>query len=220
MKSADKPGSKSILEDLTHTLLYEGYALYPYHRSAIKNQKPVPFGVVFPGDYNTCNVHAHSKLQTQCIVTGSKDPLVNISVRFLHLRKTELYDPAEYRQAPINDINIRGKSYQAGWQTTERTVSTADLQIFQLMQNKKVIPFEFAKMNESEFIFDESNTVVANQISSVSGIRGSLMIAAETVENMRNAFRLTVTVTNATPVENAERVTRDEVLAQSFLSTH
>ena len=163
-----------------------------------RDQKPIPFGVVFPGVYNTYNVHAHSKLQTQCIVTGSKDLLVNISVHFLHLRKTELYDPADYRHIPPDHINSCGKSYQAGWQTTERTVSTADLQILQLMQNKKVIPFEFAKMNESEYIFDESNTAVANQISNVSGIKGTLMIAAETVENMRNAFRLTVTVINTT----------------------
>ena len=53
------------VEDLTRTLLYEGYALYPYHRSAVKNQKPVPFGVVFPQQYNMYNEHAHSGMQTQ-----------------------------------------------------------------------------------------------------------------------------------------------------------
>ncbi len=54
-KNADILNSESILENLTKTLLYEGYSLFPYHRSAIKNQKPVPFGVIYPKDYNAYN---------------------------------------------------------------------------------------------------------------------------------------------------------------------
>nr|MDQ6890377.1 hypothetical protein [Bacteroidota bacterium] len=66
-----------ILENLTRTLLYEGYSLFPYHRNAIKNQKPIPFGVVYPADYNAVNVHAHSEMHTDCIVTGEGDLIIN-----------------------------------------------------------------------------------------------------------------------------------------------
>src|SRR5437870_3070528 len=88
-------------DKLIHALLYEGYALYPYHRSAIKNQKPIPFGLIYPEDYNACDVHAHSKMQTQCIVTAGNDLRLDISVRFLHLVKTELYQsrPADANNA-------------------------------------------------------------------------------------------------------------------------
>src|SRR5258707_8369501 len=81
----------SILENLTRTLLYEGYALYPYYRSAVKNQKPIPFGVIFPKDYNPYHEHSHSYVQSQCIINGSNDLTVSINVHFLHLRKTELF---------------------------------------------------------------------------------------------------------------------------------
>jgi hypothetical protein len=212
--------TNAILENITHTLLYEGYSLYPYHRSAIKNQKPVPFGVVFPQNYNTCNKHAHYRMQTQCIVTGSDDPLIHINVRFLHLKKTELFeDIPEEDFVPINNVHAKSSSYQAGWQTIERSISTGDLQISQLIKNKKVIPVEFGEMHDSEYVYDESTAVAAKQISSLREIKGAVIIEA-TPAGRQNTFRITVTVINTTPVENAEQVARDEVLSQSFLSTH
>ena len=77
----------SVLESLTKTLLYEGYSLFPYYRTSVKNQKPIPFGVIFPCDYNEHNEHSHSHIQSQTIITGSNDLKVNITVRFLHLNK-------------------------------------------------------------------------------------------------------------------------------------
>lgn len=218
--NTDTLSAESILENLIHTLLYEGYALYPYHRSAIKNQKPVPFGVVFPKHYNTYNEHAHSNMQTQCIVYGSVDSLININVRFLHLKKIELFQVDENAFKPVFNLNVKDKCYQAGWQTIERKISAADLQIAQLLRHKEVISIRFDKIFESKNIYVESDTIAAKQINSISEIKGEVIIEAAPVENMPNAFRFTIRIINTTPVENAETITRDEVLSQSFLSTH
>ena len=169
-ENADTLNAQSILEDITRTLLYEGYALYPYHRSAIKNQKPVPFGVVFPQHYNTYNEHAHSKMQTQCIVTGSDDLLINISVRFLHLKKTELFEHATRQETaeddfvPVYNLNIDGKSYQAGWQTIERKVSTGDLQISQLIKTKKLFPLSLIKCMKAGMCMMKNNRMLQNKL--------------------------------------------------------
>jgi hypothetical protein len=40
-----------VLERLIDTLLYEGYALYPYTPGAAKNATPTPFGIVYPPAY-------------------------------------------------------------------------------------------------------------------------------------------------------------------------
>ncbi len=90
-ENVDISNKDSILENITRTLFYEGYSLFPYHRSAIKNQKPIPFGVIYPKEYNAFNVHAHSSMQTECIVTGNENLIINISVRFLHLKKYRLF---------------------------------------------------------------------------------------------------------------------------------
>jgi hypothetical protein len=39
------------LEQLVDSLLYEGYALYPYTPGATKNSTPTPFGIVYPSAY-------------------------------------------------------------------------------------------------------------------------------------------------------------------------
>jgi hypothetical protein len=39
------------LEQLVESLLYEGYALYPYTPGASKNSTPTPFGIVYPPAY-------------------------------------------------------------------------------------------------------------------------------------------------------------------------
>ena len=40
-----------MLDALVDTLLYEGYALYPYTPGATKNATPTPFGIVYPPAY-------------------------------------------------------------------------------------------------------------------------------------------------------------------------
>ena len=39
------------LEELIESLLWEGYALYPYTPGATKNATPTPFGIVYPPAY-------------------------------------------------------------------------------------------------------------------------------------------------------------------------
>ncbi len=204
-----------ILENLTRTLLYEGYALYPYYRSAIKNQKPIPFGVIFPKDYNAFHEHSHSNMQSQCIVTGSDNLTLNIDVRFLHLRKTELfeYNKNENDYVPVFNLEINGNIYQAGWQTIERKIIAGNLTVSELINNGKTIPVQFDKANEGEIILNEQNEATAQSIVSVSEIKGSIKIDATPVEDMPGSFRITVAVTNNTRVPNGDTVSRDEALA-------
>ena len=44
-------GARDDVEELVDTLLYEGYALYPYTPGATKNATPTPFGIVYPPAY-------------------------------------------------------------------------------------------------------------------------------------------------------------------------
>ena len=74
--------TKSHLERLVDSLLFEGYALYPYTPGATKNATPTPFGIVYPTDYARNETHAFERMQIQGIV-GSADALVTGEVRFL-----------------------------------------------------------------------------------------------------------------------------------------
>ena len=74
--------TKSHLERLVDSLLFEGYALYPYTPGATKNATPTPFGIVYPADYARNETHAFERMQIQGIV-GSAESLVTGEVRFL-----------------------------------------------------------------------------------------------------------------------------------------
>jgi hypothetical protein len=70
------------LNELVDTLLYEGYALYPYTPGATKNATPTPFGIVYPPAYARALESAFDHLELRCVVEGD-DPEVGCEVRFL-----------------------------------------------------------------------------------------------------------------------------------------
>ena len=60
-----------MLDALVDTLLYEGYALYPYTPGATKNATPTPFGIVYPPAYAASSGSTFDHLQIQCRATGA-----------------------------------------------------------------------------------------------------------------------------------------------------
>ena len=74
--------TKSHLERLVDSLLFEGYALYPYTPGATKNATPTPFGIVYPADYARNETHAFDRMQIQGVITDA-DALVTGEIRFL-----------------------------------------------------------------------------------------------------------------------------------------
>src|SRR5690349_16485558 len=82
-------------EKIAATVLYEGYLLWPYRRSAIKNQKRWNFGGLFPRSFSdTARTGDPWKMQTQCLVYGA-DPSVAVKVKFLQAveRKVGKWNP-------------------------------------------------------------------------------------------------------------------------------
>jgi hypothetical protein len=67
-----------VIDELVDSLLFEGYALYPYTPGAGKNATPTPFGIVYPAGY----AHGFDHLQVQALVRGA-NPQIAVDVRFL-----------------------------------------------------------------------------------------------------------------------------------------
>lgn len=70
-------------EELVATLLFEGYALYPYTPSATKNATPTPFGIVYPPAYAAESAGAHDRLRMHAVAQGDGSAVVAAQVRFL-----------------------------------------------------------------------------------------------------------------------------------------
>jgi hydrogenase maturation protease len=71
---------------ISRAVLYEGYLLYPYRSSALKNRQRWMFGRLLPQKW--CLAHGESeswRMQIECLLTGSADTTVEIQLRFLQL---------------------------------------------------------------------------------------------------------------------------------------
>lgn len=74
------------IEKIANAILYEGYLLYPYRSSAVKNQQRFNFGVLYPREHCERNPGSDAwEMQTECLVHGSAVTTIEIKNRFLQL---------------------------------------------------------------------------------------------------------------------------------------
>jgi hypothetical protein len=74
------------VERIAAALLYEGYLLYPYRPSSVKNRHRFNFGVVYPETYGACHAGVEpSAMRTECLVVGDGATVLDVRVRFLQL---------------------------------------------------------------------------------------------------------------------------------------
>ncbi len=71
------------LEELVTSLLWEGYALYPYTPGATKNATPTPFGIVYPPAYASECPGAFDHVRLECAVEPAPGATVTATLRFL-----------------------------------------------------------------------------------------------------------------------------------------
>ena len=75
---------------IADAVLYEGYILWPYRRSATKNQQRWTFGGVYPPAHSKAHPDDPARLHAEVEVEG--DPKVDVRVRFLHVVERSLLD--------------------------------------------------------------------------------------------------------------------------------
>src|ERR1700733_3709901 len=89
MKSASM--NFDAVKKIADAVLYEGYILYPYRASAVKNRQRFNFGTIYPQIYSDLSGGTEPwKMRTECLVVG-RWPKVEARVRFLHLRSREVW---------------------------------------------------------------------------------------------------------------------------------
>ncbi|MBV9416168.1 MAG: hypothetical protein JO363_14395 [Solirubrobacterales bacterium] len=84
------------LEELVDSLLWEGYALYPYTPGATKNATPTPFGIVYPPAYAAECPGAFDHARLECVADPGPDATLTAALRYL-ARVGERHAAAERR---------------------------------------------------------------------------------------------------------------------------
>ena len=95
-----------MIDELVDSLLYEGYALYPYTPEATKNATPTPFGIVYPPVYAGECEGAYDHARLECIADSGNE--VRASIRWLEPRG-ERHEAAERRIA-LGPVTAGGRT--------------------------------------------------------------------------------------------------------------
>jgi hypothetical protein len=75
---------------IANAILYEGYMLYPYRRSALKNQRPGwSFGTLVPPAYAAANPGESATMGAEVLARTTADARVTVEARFLQLNAPE-----------------------------------------------------------------------------------------------------------------------------------
>jgi hypothetical protein len=91
------------VEKLANAVLYEGYILYPYRPSSVKNQKRFNFGVLVPPAYSAAEQGTEAcVMQTECLVQGDAQTRLEVKVRFLQPQGGSWMETIERTVGPVN----------------------------------------------------------------------------------------------------------------------
>jgi hypothetical protein len=74
----------NAVEQIANAVLYEGFLLYPYRLSSVKNRHRWNFGVLYPSPFANRNGERETA-KTECLIEAGPNALLDVKIRFLHL---------------------------------------------------------------------------------------------------------------------------------------
>ena len=203
------------VEQIAAAVLYEGYVLWPYRRSAQKNQKRWTFGGVYPRAYSEAEGGNDPWLmQTQCLLVG-EDPKVEVKVRFLQVVERKVGRRTREGTLDYVDELRVGKERHLAWEeAAEREVMVPDIRIESMGKPLRAEIFIPAGVEE-EPLADEDGRNAGALVRSWRQLQGMVEIGAESIGE--GLFRLTARIINMAPWSGGDR---EEALEQTLVSTH
>ncbi len=182
--------SADPVERIASALLYEGYLLYPYRPSSVKNRQRFNFGVVYPEAYSVSRAGVEpSAMRTECLVVGDEGTALDVRSRFLQLtvRTNESGDPP--------------------WQEAiEREIPLAADPIVDLVRNPR----------RTRFTFPATETVEGSVRRRQSRLEGEAEVTARAAGE--GVFIMSVGIANVSPW--AGDAPGDDVLPHALVSAH
>lgn len=217
---------QGLIQRIAKAVLYEGYMLYPYRPSAVKNQLRFNFGVLYPRAYSKRQTgNDNWEMQTECLVTGDPQTSIEVRIRFLQLMARQVLKPvspdAELTSVGFGRVarlEVDGQLYQSWEEAVEREVTVPISRLEELLDQPREHPAEFANGKSVERICRASGDVAGAIERTTETINAMVLITAQRVTD--GVFKITVRVRNTTSINADREQARERALMQSLISTH
>ncbi len=203
------------VEKIAAAVLYEGYVLYPYRHSSVKNQRRWTFGGVYPPAYAEASAgNDPHTMQTQVLVVGDERTELDVKVRFLHVVKREIKKGDGDTFAAVDELRVGGQVYRPWEEAAERSAELESVALGELLDGGRSVALGVPGRTEEELL-EASGETVGSLVRGWQSLRGRVEVGAEALEG--DLFKVTVRILNTTPWEGGDR---EEVLKRAFVSTH
>lgn len=208
-----------MITQIARAVLYEGYLLWPYRRSALKNRQRWTFGGVYPQAYS----HARGgddpwRMRSECLLEPSSDAAtaaaVRIEVRFLHTVRRQPVRLVADRCVPVDELVVDGERKLAWDEARERLISLPELPLAGLDGAFRQ-SLEIPGGRETEWLTEASGRRVGAVVREWEPLQGEVEVTAEPVGE--RLFRITLVLGNTTPWTGGSR---EDALRQTFCSAH
>jgi hypothetical protein len=201
-------------------VLYEGYLLYPYRRSAQKNRTRFQFGVLMPPPYRAVDEHEPSASQTECLVECPPDAEIDIGLRFLHLqrRTVQRIDPGTGEAGDVDTLAVDGTEYGSFDEAVERERHLHG-RVAELLDGGTELRFDVGESLQAEDLTGRDGAPAGRLIRRCEALAGAIVARAERAAGPYGAIKLHVRVENrATP--RVPLRGRDDGLKYSLIAAH
>ena len=221
--------TKSI-DAIANAVLYEGYMLYPYRPSAVKNRQRFNFGVLYPRSYSEAQAGSDAwHMQTECLVHGASLTAVEVRVRFLKLVARLVgkpIAPVQGRQPDgtagfesVSMLEVEGKVFTPWQEAIECDVAVPACNLDTLTAAPLEWKFAFPAKEETERLRDANRRLVGLIARKQESVQGTVEIKAERATD--GLFKVQVRVKNLTPFDDdAGQISRDPALMRALVSAH
>ncbi len=199
---------------IADAVLYEGYILWPYRRSALKNRRRWTFGGVYPRGHSEGREDDAWEMRTQCLLEGPDDAALGVSVRFLQVVRRQVRRVGRAGLEDVDELTLAGERHLSWEEAVEREVVADGLPLGEL-HDGLALPIEIAQGHEDEQLRDTGGGCGGAIVRSWRALEGSVDIRAERLRP--GLFRIELRVANDTPWPGG---TRDDALERTFCSTH
>jgi hypothetical protein len=195
-----------VARQVADTVLYEGYVLFPYRASALKNRYRWQWGVVVPraqvdiGASEPCAVHC------ELLVRAGDGAVIDVTARFLQLRLRQLFDAQD---RPVDELEVDGRPLPTWEEGLEHEVTLA-------------VAVGESRRWARRFALDGGEDVeplgaAGRAVSTTQPVRGGLAVDVRRVDG--DVHKLRVTVHNDTPW-SLRRAPREEILRRAIVGVH
>ncbi|MCU1240356.1 MAG: hypothetical protein JWO71_1082 [Candidatus Acidoferrum typicum] len=217
----------ALVDGIVKAVLYEGYMLYPYRFSAVKNRQRFNFGVVYPRAYSEAQQGTDAwTMQTQCLVQGNGTTQCAVRVRFLRMvdrslakLRTSVSDlsfVAEENIEKVERLNLDDQVLYAWQEAVEETIEVTELDLSALAAQSMQWPFRLSATQTREAVRDASGLIVGVIYREKATVAGTIELSSERLDP--GVFRLTARISNTSRIESF--VTREAALSRSLVSAH